>query len=156
ETVGVAGRAAATEPDLKAVHIEIDDRSREEREELAKNQTADDRKAEGAAQPGPGAVAERERERAEKSGHGWHENGTETQQARFVNSFDGSETVLRLGLNGKINHENGIFLDDTDEKNDANIGDHGKFRFEKHQGEERANSRGRNRRKNGDGMDETL
>src|SRR5262249_14027536 len=107
-------------------------------------------------QLGPGAVAERERKRAEKSGHGCHENGTETQQARFVNSFDGSETVLRLGLNGKINHENGIFLDDTDEKNDANIGDHGKFRFEKHQGEERANSRGRNRRKNGDGMDETL
>src|SRR5579859_4799307 len=41
ETVGVVGCAAAAEPNLKAVHIEIDDGSRKQSEQLAKDESAD-------------------------------------------------------------------------------------------------------------------
>ena len=61
----MAGSAAATEPELQAVEVEVDDRSGEERQELAHDEATDDGDTERAAEFGAGAVAERERKRAE-------------------------------------------------------------------------------------------
>src|SRR6267142_7014476 len=77
ETMVVAGGATATEPELEAVEVEIDDRSGEERQKLAHDEAADDGDTERAAEFGASAVAERERKRTEQRGHGGHEDGTE-------------------------------------------------------------------------------
>ena len=57
---------------LEAIEIEIDDRSGEERKELAENQASDNSDAEGAAQFGADTCAKSERERSEEGGHGGH------------------------------------------------------------------------------------
>ncbi len=60
---------------------------------------------------------------------------------------------LHFGLDGEIDHEDGVLLDDADEKNDSNDGDHGKFGASETESEERTDTCGRNRGKNGDGVD---
>ncbi len=152
----MAGGATATEPELEAVEVKIDDRSGEERQKLAHDEAADDGDAERAAELGAGAAAERERKRAEQRSHGGHEDGTETKQAGFVNRFNWGKAFQRFRLNGEVNHKDGVFLDDADEKDDANVGDDGEFRLEEHEGEESADSGGRNCGEDGDWMNETL
>src|SRR5437879_1229865 len=92
ETMVMAGGAAATEPELEAVEIEVDDWCGEERQKLAHDEAADDGDAERAAEFSACAAAERERKRAEQRSHGGHEDGTETKQAGFVNGFNWRET----------------------------------------------------------------
>ena len=148
--------ATTTKPELEAVEIEIDDRSGEERQELTHYEAADDGDTERAAKFRAGAVAERERKRAEQRSHGGHEDGTETEQAGLVNGFNWGKAFQRFRLNGEVDHKDGVFLDDADEKDDANVGDDGEFRLEEHEGEESADSGGRNCGKDGDWMNETL
>src|SRR5690348_11429253 len=152
----VTGSATAAEPELETIHVEINDGCGEESQKLAENEAADDGDTERATEFGAGAMAEGERERAEERCHGGHENWPETQQARLVNGFDGREAFLRFRLHGEVNHEDGVFLDDADEQNNADQCDEREFGFEKHHGEERADSGGRKRGKNGDGMNKTF
>ena len=156
ETVGVVRRAAATEPDLKTIHVEINDGSGEERQELAENEATDDGDAEWPAKFGAYAMANGERQGAEERGHGGHENRTETKQTSFVNGLDRREAFLGFGLDGEIDHEDGVFLDDADEQNNSDQGNEREFRFEKHHGEKSADAGGGQSRKYGDGMDKTF
>lgn len=64
--------AAAAEPELEAVEIEIDDGCGEEREELAENEAADDSDAERAAKFGAGAVPDGQRQCPEERSHCGH------------------------------------------------------------------------------------
>src|SRR5262245_16650871 len=57
-------------PVLQPVEIEIDNRRRIEREDLADDEAADDCDAKRLPHLGPGAAAERERQRPEHRGHG--------------------------------------------------------------------------------------
>src|SRR5258707_7012486 len=98
ETMVVAGSATATEPELEAVEVEIDDRSGEERQELAHDEAADDGDTERATKFGAGAVAERKRQGAEQRGHGGHEDGPEAKQAGFVNGFNCGKAFQRFRL----------------------------------------------------------
>src|SRR5882724_13690813 len=105
ETMVVAGGAAATEPKLEAVEVEVDDWCGEERQKLAHDEAADDGDTERATKFGAGAVAERERKRAEQRSHGGHEDGPEAEQEGFVNGFNWGETFQRFRLNSEINHK---------------------------------------------------
>src|SRR6267378_2832574 len=58
---------------------------------------------------------------------------------------------LHFGLDGEIDHQDGVLFDDADEKNDADDGDHGKFDTGEAESEKRADTGGRNGGKNGDG-----
>src|SRR5260221_7623232 len=156
ETMVVAGSATATEPELEAVEVEIDDRGGEERQELAHDEAADDGDTERTAEFGARAVAERERKRAEQRSHGGHEDRTETKQAGFVNGFNRREAFQRFRLNGEVDHKDGVFLDDADEEDYANVGDDGELGLEEHEREEGADARGRNCGEDGDWMNETF
>src|SRR5690348_18418784 len=50
------------QPPREAIEVEVDDRRRVERQQLREQQAADDRDAERAAQLGPGAGAQRQRQ----------------------------------------------------------------------------------------------
>src|SRR5579885_1694179 len=152
----VAGSAAAANPDLYSIHVEINDRRGEEREELAQDEAADDSYSEWAAKLCASAMANGEWQGAEKCRHRGHENRTEAEQACFVNRLDGRETFLGLRLHSEIHHKDGILLDDTDKQNDADQSNEGQLNFEEHQEEERANAGGRNRGKNRDWVNETF
>ena len=153
---GGVGSGAALNPGLQAIHVDVDDGRGEEREHLAEDEAADDGDAQRTAQLGANAGAERERHGTEKSGHGSHQNRTETQLACLVNRFDGRQSFFPFHLDGEINHEDGVFLDDANQEDDANERDDVEIRFDELNGEQRADSRGRNRGENGDGMNVTF
>ncbi len=141
---------------LQAVEVQIDDRGGVERQHLADDQAADDGDAERAAQFGAGAGAERQGEGAEQGGHGGHHDGTEAQHAGFEDGVAGVLAFGALRRQGEIDHHDGVFLDDADQQNDADDGDDAEVGFGDHQSEQRADARGRQRGKDGDGMDVAL
>src|SRR5882724_6127465 len=128
ERIGRAsGHDGVAKAGLQAVEVEIDDGRGEERKELAEDEAADDGDAQGAAKFGANALAESERKRSEKSGHGGHEDGTEAQETGLVDGVLGGQPFLHFGLHGEVDHEDGVFLDDANEQNDADEGNHGEF-----------------------------
>ncbi len=152
----VAASADALNPGLEAVEIDVYDRSGEEGKHLAEDKAADNRYAQGTAELGADTRAEGERHGAKKSGHGGHHDGPETQQASLVNRIDRILPSLALDLNGKINHQNGVLLDEADEENDADKRDDVQIRLDELNREERADASRRNGGKNGDGMNKTF
>src|SRR5277367_1522369 len=152
----VAVFAKALKPGLQAVHIDVNDRRGEEREHLADDKAADDGDTERLAEFRADAPAEREWQRAEERSHGSHQNGPEAQQASLVDGLQRRSVLLAFELHGKINHENRVFLDDANQKNDADERNHVQIGAREFNSENRADAGGRNRRKNGDGMNKTL
>src|SRR5262245_2306917 len=75
---------AVAEPQAEAVEVEVDHRGRVEREQLAENQPAHDRDAKRTAQFTAVAETDGERQGAEQRRTGGHHDGTEAQQAGFV------------------------------------------------------------------------
>src|SRR5258705_580936 len=117
------------------VESEINDRSGVERKKLAHDEAADDADAEGAAKFGTGAGAERQRESAKEGSHGGHQDGAEAQHARFEDGVFGAFAAFAFGLEGKVNHHDGVFLDDTDEQDDADDGNDVEVLLEEHESE---------------------
>src|SRR5271169_71793 len=117
----------------EAVESEIDDRGGVEGEELAHDESADDADAEGAAELRAGASAEGQGQSAEEGGHGGHENGAETEHAGFEDGLFGAFAAFAFGLEGKVDHHDGVFLDDADEQDDADDGDDVEVLFEEHE-----------------------
>ena len=76
--VGVGGNwcggvgARALDPGLQAIHVDVNDGRGEEREHLAEDEAAYDGDAEGTAEFGANAGAQRQRHGAEKRGHSGH------------------------------------------------------------------------------------
>ena len=148
--------ADALEPRLEAVHVDVDDGRGEEREHLADDEATDDGDAEGAAKLGADAGAESERQSAEEGGHGSHQNGAEAQEAGFVNGVERRGFLFALELDGEIDHEDGVLLDDADQEDDADEGDHVQVGTGKFDGENRADAGAGDGGKNGDGVDEAF
>ena len=98
------GLEDAAQPGLEAIHVDVDDGRGEQGKQLAENEAANDGDAEGAAKLGANAGTERERQGAEKRGHGGHHDGAESQDARFVDGVDGRQVFFALRLDSKINH----------------------------------------------------
>ena len=64
----------------------------------------------------------------------------------------GADALLAFGVQGEVNHHDGVFLDNADEQDDADEGDQGEFDVEEHQGQQGADAGGGQAGKNGDGM----
>jgi len=101
-------------------------------------------------------VAEGQRKGAEERGHGGHEDGPEAQQAGFVDGIQRREILFALQLNGKIDHENGVFLDDADQKDDADQGDQVQVGSGDFDSEYRADACRRDSGENRNGVDEAF
>jgi len=61
-----------------------------------------------------------------------------------------------FGGKREVDHHDGVLLDDTDEKNDADHGDDGKLSPEKHERDQRAYASGRQRRDDRQRMNQAL
>src|ERR1700730_9858369 len=149
-------RARTLNPGLQAVEVEVHDRRGEQREHLAEDEATDNGDAERPAELGARARAEGQGQRAEQSGHGGHHDGAETQQTSLIDGFDAGLAALALGLYGEVDHEDGVFLHQADQQNDADERDDAEVRVDQPNGEQRADTRGRKSGKNGDGMDIAL
>ena len=140
----------------KPVHVKVDHRGGVEREHLADDEAADDGDAQGAAQLRSIALRDGNGDAAKHSGHGGHHDGPETQQAGLIDGLLGAIILVAFGLNGEIDHQDGVFLDDADQQDDADQGDHRQLGVHHHQRQQGADTRGGQRGENGDGVDVVL
>src|SRR5581483_2986473 len=130
----------ALEPVGKAAHVEVDDGGGVESEEWRDEKAADDGDAEGLTQFGAVAGFQREGQGAEQGGHRGHHDGAETEAAGLIDGLFGREPVLAFGVEGEIDHHNGVLLYDADEEDNADEGDEGKLGVKKEQGKEGADA----------------
>ena len=103
-----------------------------------------------------GACSESKGQSAEQRRHCGHQNGPESQKACLVDRLLRAEAIASFGFDREINHQNGIFLDDPDEQNNADDRDDAKLRIEEQQREYRTYAGRRKRGKNRDRMDIAL
>ncbi len=68
----------------------------------------------------------------------------------------GGEPLVALRHDGEVDHQDGVLLHDADQQNDADERDDGQIVPGEHQRQQRADARRRQRRENGDGMNEAL
>ena len=101
-------------------------------------------------------MPEHQRQRAEKRGHRCHHNRPETQQAGFADGRPRIQPLLALGLNGKVDHHDGVFLDDADQQDDADQGYDAEFSTESEQRQQCADASRRQRRQDRQRMHEAF
>ena len=92
-----------------------------------------------------------QRDAAQQRGHRGHHDGTEAQQAGFVDGFRRVLAVLALGFQCEVDHHDAVFLHDADEQDDADDGHHAEILTEEHEREQRADAGGRQCGENRDG-----
>src|SRR6266849_1240081 len=151
-----AARAGATGPPGETVEREVDDGGGVEGEELGEEEAADDGDAEGAAQLGAGAGAEGEGKAAEEGGHGGHHDGTEAEQASLEDGLMRRQALGALGIQGEVDHHDGILLDDANEQDDADEGDDAEVDAAEEEREDGADTGGGQGGEDGDGVDVAL
>src|SRR5215467_13940039 len=117
----------AAHPPAQTIEIEIDYRGRVQRESLRDEQPANDGDAEWAAQFRPGSKTQRDRQPSKQSSHGRHHDWAESEQTCFVDGIEGAFALAALRLEGEVDHHDRVFLDDPDQKDDADDGDHGEI-----------------------------
>ena len=100
----------------------------------------------------PDAGAQGQRQAAQQRRHGGHHDRTEAANAGFIDRFCRS-SACPFRLQREIDHHDGVLLHDSDEKNDADQSHDVELAVRQHQGQDRAHTGRRQRRKNGDGMD---
>src|SRR5579871_4131233 len=100
------------EPETKLIQNQVNHGRRVERERLAENQPANNRDTQRPAKLRSRAAAESERQSAEQRGHGRHQDRAETQQASLEDGFLGLPSLGALHPQRKIDHQNGVLLDD--------------------------------------------
>ena len=76
--------APGVPPSLETFHVQVDDGRCIEGQELAENKSSDDGHSEGLARFGSISPADNQGNSSEDSGHGGHENGTDTQHTCCV------------------------------------------------------------------------
>ena len=104
----------------------------------------------------PAPVPIIKRQCAENRGHGRHQDRPESQQAGLVDRFARRLALVALGVEREVDHHDRVFLHDADQKDDADDGDDGQIVAGHHQRQQRADSGGRQRREDGERMDEAL
>ena len=106
-------------PTAQPIERQVDDRRRVEREELRDQQTAEDGVAERLADLRAGSVSERERHRAEQRGECRHHDRPEAEQRGLIDRLLRAQALGPFGMQSKIDHHDGILLDDADQQDDA-------------------------------------
>jgi len=114
-----AAQDGATQVGLQSVHVDVNDRGGKQGKHLAEDQPADNADTKGPPNLRANAGTESQRQGAEQSGHRGHHDGTEPQEAGLVDSLLGCFFLFSLRLDGKIDHQNRIFLHDADQQNDS-------------------------------------
>ncbi len=102
------------------------------------------------------ARAEGQRNAAEQRRHGRHHDRPEAQQRRLVDRVGGVLALFALGFQREVDHHDAVLLHDADQQNDADDGDDIQVQMKQLKRQQRSHARRRQRRKNGDGMDEAL
>src|ERR1700712_179329 len=138
------------------IEAEINYRRGEKRERLRHDQTTHNRDPQRTPEFRPRAPAEHQWQRAEKRGHGRHQDGPETQQTRLIDSLARRFALLALGFKREVDHHDGVFLHDPDQQHNANDPDDVQIVPGNHQRKQRADAGGGQRGKNRDWMDEAL
>jgi hypothetical protein len=104
---------------LQAVEEKVDYRGGEEGQHLRDDQSADDGDAQRLAQLRADAHADGQRKPAEQGSHGGHHDGAEAQQAGLIDGFDRRQALLALGLQGEVDHHDGVLFHDADQQNEC-------------------------------------
>ena len=149
-------------PDVKSeavcqpIESQINHRRGVQSEQLAEDKSANDGDAQRTAQFGADTAADGKRQSAEERSHGGHHDGTEAQQAGFVDGVERGLPFLAFGLESEVDHHDGVFLDDTDQQNDADKRDDAELHAEKKQRQDGAHAGGGKRGENRDGVDVAL
>src|SRR5262249_36191238 len=110
-------------PDLETVEVQVDDWCRVQRQQLAKNQAPDNRDAQWPPQLRSGPHAECQRQATQQRRHGGHDDGAEPQQTGLEDGGLWALALVAFGLEGEVDHHDGVLFHDTDEQNDTNHGD---------------------------------
>ena len=116
--------AGVRDPCGDAAEPEVDNRRGEQGQHLADQQTANDGDAQRFTEFRTHAAPEGQRNRAQQGRHGGHHDGAEAQQASLIDGFFRVFPLLPLGFERKIDHHDGIFLHDADQKNNADERNH--------------------------------
>src|SRR5713226_4531967 len=127
-----------------------------ESEQLAYEQSSDNRDSERMTQFGAGAAAKGERQSGEQGGHGGHHDWAETKQTRLVDGFFRRFVFDTLGLEREVNHHDGVFLHNADQQDDADERDDAEIIDGKQQRENCSHSGRGQRGQNRDGMNVAL
>src|SRR6267143_177314 len=139
-------------PAPKPMECQINNRCGVKGQQLAEDKAADDSDVQRTAQFRTHAGAERERQATQQRSHGSHHDGAETKQASFLDGIERRLPYLALGLEGEVDHHDGVFLDDADEQDDADQRDDAEFRAAEKQRKNRTDACRWERGKNGDRM----
>src|SRR6266403_1026488 len=146
----------ALQPSLNAIHVNVNDRRRKKGEHLAQDESADNGDTQRTTKFRADTGAKSKGKRTQERRHGGHHDGPEAQQTSLINGVKRGLAFQTLRLDREIDHENSVFLDDADQQDDANERDDIEIGLGELHGQQCADARGRERRKNGDGVDEAL
>ncbi len=128
-------------PEAHSVHVEVHDGSGVEREHLTKNQSAHDRDAERTPEFGTDATAQRQRQRAEQGGHSRHQNRAKAEQTGLKDCVLRTLPFISFGGERKIDHQNRVFLHDSNQQDDPDQRDNAEVQSKKHQSQHSTNAR---------------
>ena len=117
-------------PSAETIHIKVDNGGGVEREHLAHHQTSDDGDTQRPAKFGAVPSTDGDGKAAKHRSHRGHHDGSEAQETRLINRFFGIIALVALGIDGEIDHQDRVFLHDTDQQDDADKGDNAEFGVE--------------------------
>ena len=100
-------------------HVGVDDRRQIQRDQLRDDEAADDGEAERPPRFAAGAVAERDRHRAEQRRHRRHHDRAEADDAAFVDRLGRRLAVLALGVEREVDLHDRVLLHDADQHDEA-------------------------------------
>ena len=83
-------------------------------------------------------------------------NRTETHDAGAVDRFLRRQSLLLTDMQGEIDQHDAVLLDDADQEDDADDRDHAEIEMSCHQQHQCSQPRRRQRRDDGDGVDQAL
>jgi len=140
---------------LEGFEEEEEDGGDEEGEDLGDEEAADDAEAKGLAAGTVGTEADGEGDGAKDGAEGGHKDGAE---AFFAGGDDGvlEREAFALALDGEVHDHDAVFLDETDEEEEADEGVKGEVHATEVEGEESADAGGGKGAEDGDGVDVTF
>ena len=136
----------------QTVEVEVDHRSGVEGQHLAQHQTTDDGDTQWLTHLRTFGTAQHQRQGAKDGSQGGHHDRPETQQARLADGLLRTQALTALQLQGQINHQDGVLLDDTDQQEQTQQGDQTELHAYQLQREQGANAGRRQGRKDGQRM----
>ena len=102
------------------------------------------------------APAQHQRQGGEEGRQGGHDDRPEAQQRRLVDRLARALALLALGVEGEVDHHDGVLLHDADQQDDADDADHAQVLAGDHQGQQRADAGRGQGREDGDRVDVAL